>query len=212
MHPESPLPDRWNPFRPLVVSDPVTPFTSWKLDQAASDPQQCLAILGQTSSMQVLPDKIVDGNCGIAPRVSLRSVDQTQISEIETSCATALRLAMWNTHGVQPAAEFYLGQKVVRLRHSGSYNCRRMRTSSSGSSNWSSHAQAMAIDISGFDLADGSKLRLINDWDRAGDTRLFMRAVRDSACQWFRLTLSPDYNALHADHFHLQATGWGACR
>ena len=41
-----------------------------------------------------------------------------------------------------------------------------------------------------------------------------MRA-RDAACEVFGTVLSPDYNAAHADHFHLdqEVRGWGGvCR
>ena len=76
----------------------------------------------------------------------------------------------------------------------------------------STHATADAVDITGFRFADGRQLRLISDWDSSGRDAAFLRAARDGACDWFGLTLSPDFNALHADHFHLQARGWGGCR
>ena len=45
----------------------------------------------------------------------------------------------------------------------------------------------------------------------------FLREVRDGACDLFATVLSPDYNAAHADHFHLDqaargAIGWRGCR
>ncbi len=211
-HPESPLPDEWHPLKPLHIAAPVTPLTAWKLDQAANDPKQCRAILAGAAQMRYLDDKRVDENCGIAPRVEIAAVGASTIGTIETNCATALRLAMWEQHGVQPAADHYLNTQATRLRHAGSYSCRKIRTTSGGSTQWSSHAMALAIDITGFDFADGTRIRLIDDWNGDLDKKLFLQAVRDSACIWFRTTLSPDYNALHADHFHLQATGWGTCR
>jgi hypothetical protein len=41
--------------------------------------------------------------------------------------------------------------------------------------------------------------------------------VRDGACDLFATVLSPDYNAAHRDHFHLDqaargASGWRGCR
>jgi hypothetical protein len=39
-----------------------------------------------------------------------------------------------------------------------------------------------------------------------------MKVVHRPACRWFPLVLGPDYNNLHADHFHLQVRGWGFCR
>ncbi|WP_051068094.1 extensin family protein [Octadecabacter antarcticus] len=53
---------------------------------------------------------------------------------------------------------------------------------------------------------------LIYNWDDCTDEGRFLRAFPDSACSWFATTLGPNYNTLHADHFHLQARGWGACR
>lgn len=76
----------------------------------------------------------------------------------------------------------------------------------------STHATADAIDITGFGLADGREISLIDDWDGDDAKAAFLRAARESACRWFVTVLSPDYNALHADHFHLQSKGWGACR
>jgi len=42
-----------------------------------------------------------------------------------------------------------------------------------------------------------------------------LQAVRGGACGYFTTVLSPDYNAAHADHFHLDQAkrlgGWGAC-
>ncbi|MEO1365313.1 MAG: extensin family protein, partial [Pseudomonadota bacterium] len=92
------------------------------------------------------------------------------------------------------------------------YNCRQMRTSSGTATRMSTHATADSIDISGVTLSDGRSLRLINGWPAADARAPFFRDLRDSACMWFRVTLGPDYNRLHADHFHLQHTGWGLCR
>ena len=39
----------------------------------------------------------------------------------------------------------------------------------------------------------------------------FLRDAFDSACLWFPVALAPDYNALHADHFHLQGDTDGVC-
>ncbi len=119
---------------------------------------------------------------------------------------------MWEHHGLQPAARDILGSDITRIRHIGSYNCRAMRTGRGETNRMSTHATAEAIDIAGFDLADGTTVRLLRDWQGDTPKAQFLRAARDSACDWFRLTLSPDYNTLHADHFHLQSRGWGGCR
>lgn len=212
MHPQTPLPRAWNPVVPLAVSDPVTPITGWKLSRTTADQALCVASL--TDAAPAVPMSPLEDSemCFIADRVALRGVGQASLSEVETSCATALRLAMWERHSVQPAAQDILGQDVSAISHIGSYNCRQMRTSSGLSSRMSTHATASAIDISGFRLADGRQIRLLSDWDRGDEVATFLRSVRDGACDWFGLTLSPDFNRLHADHFHLQTSGWGGCR
>ncbi len=212
MHPDTPLPQQWNPARPLAVSDPVTPLTTWKLNRAVADTTTCLAAIDGFASLQVMTDLEDSGQCGIAGRVDLRGVGQSRLVPFETRCAIALRMAMWERHGLQPAARDIMGTALSRVEHFGSYSCRTMRTTAGGTSRMSTHATADAIDISGFGFADGRRISLLRDWDGADADAAFLRAARDSACDWFRLTLSPDYNALHADHFHLQSTGWGLCR
>ncbi len=211
-HPETPLPDAWNATAPLSVADPVSPLTSWKLRIAIGDPAQCLAALRPATNAAVQPALEATENCHIRNRVTLSSLSRAEMGTVDTACATALRLAMWERHGVQPAAREILGSEVSRIRQIGSYNCRPMRTSQGNSTRWSTHSTADAIDVTGFDFSNGRRIRLIDDWQGDTPEAAFLRAVRDSACTWFATTLSPDYNNLHADHFHLQSSGWGTCR
>ena len=50
------------------------------------------------------------------------------------------------------------------------------------------------------------------DWAMGGGNATFLRAVRASLCDWFNVTLSPDYNADHADHFHVDMGWYRTCR
>lgn len=131
---------------------------------------------------------------------------------LETSCAIALRLAMWEHHTVQPAAAAQFGVAVTRLRHQSSYNCRPIRTTSGDGQRLSTHATAEAIDIAGVTLADGRQLELRGNWDGTSPEAQFFRTLRDGGCDWFVTVLGPEFNALHADHFHMQSVGWGTCR
>lgn len=207
-HPDALVPPRWNVFEPLSVSEPITPITGWKLDWATNDPQLCADIMQTAGRISVMTDIVVDENCGIEGRIRLRSIGRATLDLIETSCATALRLAMWEHHGIQPAAREILGSDVKKIRHIGSYNCRPI----AGTERWSTHSTASAIDITGFDLTDGTRVRLLKDWEDDDPKAQFLRRVRDASCDWFGATLGPDYNAAHADHFHLQNRGWGTCR
>ena len=212
-HPETPVPSHWNPLRELKVTAPVTPVTKFQLNQALADETQCRASLAESGAVfEAMDDLIRDENCGIAGRVTLSALVASGLNSVETSCSTALRLAMWEHHVVQPAAQDHFGVPVSRLRHVGSYNCRRMRTAQGRSSGWSSHARADAIDIIGMQFSDGRSLTLLSDWDKDGPEGEFLRQVWQGACEWFRVVLGPNFNRLHADHFHLQGPGWGYCR
>ena len=212
VHPDTPLPPEWNPTQPLRIRDPVTMITGWKLNRAVASEDTCLATLDGFAALQPMAPLEDTDQCFIRDRVDLRAVGQARLSPVETRCAIALRLAMWEQHSVQPAAAEFLGSSVSRIDHIGSYNCRAMRTASGPTTRMSTHATADAIDIAGFGLADGTRIRLLADWDGAGPEAAFLRAVRDGACDWFNLTLSPDYNRQHADHYHLQSRGWVLCR
>lgn len=122
---------------------------------------------------------------------------------------------MWEWQVVQPAARRHFDSSVVRIEHFGSYNCRRMYGRSSG--DWSEHAAANALDVAGFVLANGNRVTVVGDWKGEGARAAFLREVRDGACDLFSTVLSPDYNAAHRDHLHLDqarrgAMGWRACR
>ena len=98
---------------------------------------------------------------------------------------------------------------------SAAIRCRRLYGRDSGS--WSEHARANAVDIAGFTLADGTRISVAGDWEEEGARGRFLKEVRDGACRLFATVLSPDYNAAHRDHFHLDqagrgAMGWRACR
>lgn len=208
MDPHSPLPPEWHPVAPLDMATPATALTPFKLRRAVRTPDQCLAALetgGQFTAMAPLEG---DGACGIPNRVALSQVGTSRITQVETACATALRLALWEREVVQPTAQQILGQPVLRLRHQGSYNCRSIR----GGARLSSHAFGAAIDIRAVVLADGREIPLLGNWEGDSPEARFWRALRDGACDWFVTVLGPEFDANHADHLHLQASGWGLCR
>ena len=212
IHPETPIPSAWNPLSPLRVTDPVTPVTLWKLTQAISDPALCRSVLSEAAAFDPQPDKEASAQCHIRNRVLLSSVGEAQISTLETRCPVALRLAMWEHHGLQPAAQDLLTAQVARIVHIGSYNCRSIRSTSGSTGRMSTHATADAVDIAGVTLSDGRRVSLISDWDGGDAAAAFLREAQRTSCIWFKTSLGPEFNSLHADHFHLQNTGWGTCR
>lgn len=213
LHPDTPLPEAWNPTKPLSIEAEVTPLTGWKLRHALASDTACHSVLSAGGVSFDRQSPLEDSaECHITPRVTLRSTGAANLRPVETRCQTALRVAMWERHGLQAAARRHLNSEVHEIRHFSSYNCRRIRTSSGKSSRMSSHATADALDVSGFVLANGRSIDLKRDWSGDAARAGFLRDAFEAACLWFPVALGPEFNALHADHFHLQTVGWGLCR
>ncbi len=158
-HPDTPLPPAWNPSVLLSISESPNLLTGWKLRRAAADVETSLAAMPDAETKLLPP--ISDGpNCGIDPRVSHSSVGSTAIAPVETTCAVALRLAMWERHTLQPAAVRIFGENVTRIEHFSSYSCREIRTEDGSGGRMSLHATAKAIDINSFELTSGRRLSI----------------------------------------------------
>ncbi len=212
-HPKTPLPPSWNPIAPFKVSDPVTPLTRFKLAEVASDEALCLAALSEARvSYRSLPPRVDSPVCGIEQRLVLSRLGQVELAPVETRCDVALRMAMWTYHDLGPAVQKHFGDTLGTIEHLSSYNCRAIRTPQGSGGQMSTHATAEAIDVTGFRLKNGAHVQLTRDWDGTGPAASFLKDARDGACRWFPTTLGPEFNTLHADHFHLQSRGRGTCR
>lgn len=149
-----------------------------------------------------------EGACGWINGVELTAVGARLSRPAVADCPLARALIDYEARAVQPAALALLAQPVRTIHHVGTYNCRTIR----GSSKLSQHAFAKAIDITAFELADGSRIRVDRDWHDPGPRGEFLRAVGKSACRHFNVVLTPAHDAAHADHFHLDVGRWTACR
>ncbi|HEX5182683.1 MAG TPA: extensin family protein [Allosphingosinicella sp.] len=206
------------PWTPLNLGQPVGLFTGRKL--AALHGNGCRALLIDAGiRFAALPPRKEGEECGMDDAVRLLPDGAADIAfhpaGPSTSCRLAAGLALWEWHVVQPAALARFGRRVVEIDHFGSYNCRHMY--GRADEPWSEHAHANALDVAGFRLEDGRKISVAADWRDPGPKGRFLHQVRDGACRLFATILSPDYNAAHHDHLHLDeagrgAWGWRACR
>jgi hypothetical protein len=207
------------PWTELDLARPVGAFTGRKLTALGGEGAKCRALLRRAGiRFEALPVRR-SAQCGYDDAVRFSPGGALTIryrpANLGTSCPVAAGLALWEWHVVQPAALRRFGTRVAAIDHYGSYSCRRIYGRSEGA--WSEHASANAVDIAGFRLADGRRIGVLGDWKGGGARALFLRDVRDGACRLFATTLSPDYNAAHRDHLHLDqagrgATGWRGCR
>ena len=49
-------------------------------------------------------------------------------------------------------------------------------------------------------------------WGKRGKEAKFLKRVHAGACDLFSVTLGPEYNAAHKDHFHMDMGPGHACR
>jgi hypothetical protein len=200
-----------NPWAPLDLNDLPGMATAAKLARLRSDVTECRAVLARSAVAFTALPAAGEGACARPDRTRLGDYPLSPDTPPVT-CPVAAALELWRRESVVPAARAILGSELARIEHLGAYSCRRMYGGSDGP--WSEHATANAIDIAAFVLADGRRISVLADWEGAGPEARFLRTVRDGACNSFATVLSPEYNAAHADHFHLdQDDRWsGVCR
>jgi hypothetical protein len=121
------------------------------------------------------------------------------------SCGMALGLARLE-QVLSEEAERHLGQKVARIEQGGTYNCRRMARFALVSE----HSYANAIDIRSVTLKNGRKLTVLGSFGKLDvepkrpESR-FLRSVANRLYDEgaFAVVITPFFDALHRDHFHL---------
>ncbi|MDP9708702.1 UNVERIFIED_ORG: hypothetical protein J2X80_000767 [Pseudomonas fluorescens] len=204
------VPPQWNPWAPLDVQATPNWLTGYKLMRLRSDPLLCQQALG-SSGLRVSPQAdSPDAKCPLISALRVQGGGVGLSSSFLASCPLAVAFAMFERHTLQPAAQQVYGQSVARVDHLGSFACRNVYNRESGA--LSRHASADALDIAGFRLADGRAISVLKDWPKQNQDAQFLRQVRDGACEVFSVVLSPDYNAAHRNHFHVDVGRWSVCR
>lgn len=204
-------PPAWNPWAALDVRQAPNFLTPYKLSRLRQDPALCRQAL-ETSGLRVRAqaDSPASARCPLQNVWRVESGSVRLNGSFLASCPLAVAYAMFEVHGLQPAAQRVFGQPVAQVEHLGSFACRNVYGRKEG--RLSQHATANALDISGFRLNDGQRIVLARDWQAGGQKAEFLRQVRQAACTSFNTVLGPDYNAAHHNHFHLDMGRWQVCR
>ena len=203
------LPAQHNPLRPLNLNDPIGLATYHKFTNLKYDPVTCRARLDAASVAYIpLQDEVTGAACGFKDAVSIRRLQTPLNDQLPMTCHMAAALYTWEHNAARPLAAKLLGSPLARIETFGTYSCRNI----SGSGQRSEHATANAIDIAGFRLADGRLISVLNDWGADTPEGAYLRQVHRQACRLFSVTLGPDYNAAHADHFHFDFGSGDSCR
>jgi len=148
--------------------------------------------------------------CKVEYGVRLARAGNIRISNAPLlTCRMATELAEFEQGKLQSTAKRILGSEIKRIKHIGTYNCRSMRQYKGIISQ---HGYANAIDVSGFILKDGRSISVAKDWNGNGKKARFLKAVASSACQAFRVSVSPDGDANHWNHLHWDMGIYRSCR
>lgn len=205
------FPDAWNPWAPLDVRQPPNGLTAYKLSRLRDDPALCRQALERAElQFRAQAHSPVTAKCPLQNVWRIERGQARLSSSFIASCPLAVAYALFERHGMQPAAQRVFGQPVTQVDHLGSFACRNVYNRQQG--RLSQHATANALDISGFRLRDGQRIVLARDWQAGGQKAEFLRQVRQAACNSFSTVLGPDYNAAHHNHFHLDMGRWQVCR
>lgn len=205
------LPPQDTPWSELDLDQPVGVFTEFKLAQMNNRQRNCRMLL-EDSEIQftALPDEQFGNNCAFDNVVNLERSVTPYSAPVNITCPGAAALYLWERDTLQPAAREHFGVGITQIVHYGTYSCRRVNNASSG--RFSEHATANAIDIAAFRLEDGRTITVEKGWNGDAAASAFLHVARDGACRTFRGVLSPDYNAAHYNHFHLDMGPYDLCR
>lgn len=217
------------PWKPLDLRQPIGQATAAKVsdfelsrtasaEEVEAVTEACLAMLREAGVQAVRADDRDNGGfCVVRGAVRLTGGDVTPLSPggLVMQCPLAMRYVIWDRQVLRPAARETFGVAPAAVDNFGSYACRRIYNSKRPGDRPSEHARANALDVSGVVLADGRQVDLTRDWNGRGpageEGRTFLKRLRGGACRVFATVLSPDYNAEHRDHLHLDGAPRGLC-
>ena len=202
-------PPRHNPFAPIDLTEPPGMGTWHKLTRAKKNRELCFTALDEAGVLYTpLEDQDMAGSCGLYDALTLDQTLTPYSATLRMTCAQAAALYTWELHVARPAAVEILGSPIERVETYGSFSCRNI----AGTGRMSQHGLGNAIDIAGFRLEDGRHINVKTHWGGGGAEQKFLRRLHEGACDLFSVTLGPEYNAAHADHFHLDMGGGKVCR
>lgn len=122
------------------------------------------------------------------------------------ACRFAERLGQWATEVVAPLSAGQLRTDVKTIRTGPGFDCRNRNHRPSGK--LSAHATGLAVDVAGFELANGEHLPIT---DSSSEAKVrFLSGLRKGSCGWFTTILGPGSDAAHAAHWHLDIQQHGS--
>ncbi|MEO0882280.1 MAG: extensin family protein [Pseudomonadota bacterium] len=202
-------PRQHNPWREIHLNDPIGFATYRKFTHLKHNHEACFRALDAVGVQYTrLEDEVTGEKCGFWGALTLDQTLTPYSSTVRLTCQMAAALYVWERQAVRPLAVEMLGSRATRIETYGAYSCRNI----AGTRRRSEHATANAIDISGVRLADGRLVHVEDHWGTSTPEGDYLKQLHKTGCRIFSVTLGPDYNTAHADHFHLDFGSTETCR
>lgn len=211
--PQAPRPAPSRPLPPLDLNAPSSAQVQQQLYALRANPAQCQSLLKQAQDLVVEPLKDWQDapTCTVSNSSRMLSALALPDRKLPLTCPMIAGYHLWVRESVLPLARKYFGQDIKTVETFGSYACRNRNGQTNAPV--SEHASANALDVAGFLLADGRRIRVHRDWNSGdGTVRAFLRETHRSACRYFSIVLGPDADAYHKDHFHFDMGPWRKCQ
>lgn len=188
---------------PREFAPPQEAYASFPEEDAAAPaaPSACQAQLAKLAQFQPLPTLVGPGDCGASDAVRMDAITLSDQSKVAVTppailrCPMAKEVADWVRDDVAPSLK---GLPPLRaLDNLASYDCRGRNNVRAAKV--SEHGRADALDVRGFQLADGRVL-VLTDMNVDRDWR---EQIRSTVCARFATVLGPGSDGYHEEHVHL---------
>ena len=156
------LPTQHNPFRPPDLTEPLGLATYGKLTELKYNEEMCREKLADAGvEFSIVPADGAETRCPLEETLTLkRSLTPYNAAPLRMTCHQMAALHIWERHVLRPQAEKVFDSPLRQIETYGSFSCRNI----AGTRTRSQHSYANAIDISGFVLEDGTRIRVKDHW------------------------------------------------
>src|SRR5690606_22334868 len=121
------VPAQWNPWAPLDIQLEPNVRTPYKLRRLQEDRRHCEQAWASSGLDYVaVPDSTPQAGCPVENAVRVRGSAVRFNGAFLATCPLAAAYALFERHGLQPAAREVFGQPVVQVDHFGSFACRNI--------------------------------------------------------------------------------------
>jgi hypothetical protein len=204
---------------PGSVVAQVKPSPQWT-NATQSDAAQCLAALKASGAKFTAHPTMKQPNkqgCGMPQGVTVTKGPTGIVYSpaLEVDCSFAMELPKIEAV-FQEEAKASLGSEIKRIDTLGSYACRPSKgpltTVYGGKGVLSEHAFGLAFDLKTVTTKKGTVVTIAKDWGKSTDKGSFLAPIRRRLLKETEIThvITPDYNAAHHDHLHIdRGLPWG---